>query len=128
MYKSDIALLINRITLAGLLLPHGLKKLEGISVISKWLESVHLPSTLSYGIYLGEIIAPIFILVGLLTRFSAMMVSITMLFSIWFLLSNGAPVFSFNEYGGLHAEINLLFLFLSLSIVFSGPGKFSIQR
>jgi putative oxidoreductase len=55
--------------LGGILIFHGIHKaLYGVDEISVMLTSFGLPAFLSYGVYIGELIAPAMIRLGVLTR------------------------------------------------------------
>jgi putative oxidoreductase len=109
------------------MLPHGIAKITGgIAPVQEMLTAKGLPIFLSYGVYIGEFIAPIFILVGYFGRPAALIFAITMAFSIY--LAYGLSGFGLNQYGGILVELNLLFLFGALALFFTGSGKYSIRR
>src|SRR5699024_100778 len=64
--RNDYGKLIIRVMVAGLMLFHGIGKLMDPSGTLGWLgstlESMHLPSVLGYGVYLGEVVGPIMVL------------------------------------------------------------------
>jgi putative oxidoreductase len=69
---EDIGKLILRVTTAGLILFHGMAKLQhGISFILAGITAHPLPEFMAYGVFIGEVIAPLFILAGLWTRVAA---------------------------------------------------------
>src|SRR5262249_27927991 len=66
---DDIAKLMLRILIGGLLLFHGVDKLRnGVGSVRADLAKAGLPGILAYGIYLGEVVAPLLVLLGLWTR------------------------------------------------------------
>lgn len=71
---EDIGKLILRVSVGVLILLHGISKLQsGISGIVGMLESHGLPSFLAYGVYLGEVVGPVLVIIGLFTRVGAVL-------------------------------------------------------
>ena len=80
---EDTGKLILRITMAGLILFHGISKImHGVAFMGGALEQFHLPAFIAYGVYVGEVVAPLFIIVGLWTRISALVVVFNMVMAI----------------------------------------------
>jgi len=127
MFKSDdIAKLLLRVTLGVLLLFHGVYKLiHGIGPIEAMLGGVGLPHFIAYGVYVGELIAPIFLILGLYARVAAMVVTVNMLMALY--LAYGFTL-SLAKYGGLMIESPLIFLIMSILIILFGSGKYSINN
>ncbi len=125
--RPDLGLLLLRLAVGGLMIPHGIAKILGsLEPIQNMLSAKGLPVFLSYGVYLGEIVAPLLIVLGYFGRPAAIVFAFTMLLSIY--LAYGLSGFGFNQYGGLHVELNLLFLFGALTLFFTGSGKYSIRK
>lgn len=124
---ENLGKLILRISVGGLMLFHGVQKLmHGIGGVKFLLVKTGLPEILSYGVYAGELIAPLLLLLGLYTRISALLIALTMLVSIPVAHPDG--IFHLNEYGGLAIELNALYLFGGLSIMLLGSGKYRILQ
>ena len=72
----DAALLILRVVLGLLMLLHGVNKLPPPppEFLTTALSARGLPSVLAYGVYLGEIVGPILIIVGIWTRLGALLI------------------------------------------------------
>ena len=80
---EDVGKLILRLTTAGLILFHGTAKLiHGVSGIGDMLAASHVPSFVAYAVYLGEVVAPIFIIIGLWTRIASLVVVVNMIVAI----------------------------------------------
>jgi len=123
--QPDIAKLLLRISLAVLILFHGIHKLiHGISGVEAMLVAHSLPSFLAYGVYVGELIAPIFILLGLYGRLASIVVALNMLAAIY--LAYGFA-FVVSRYGGLAWETPLLYLVMALLVVMLGSGKYAVN-
>lgn len=123
----DFGLLILRVGVAGLMLLHGIKKI-GVSLdfIEGLVNKIGLPSFFAYGVYLGEIIAPVMMIIGYKTRFAALLFFLTCLFIIF--IAHPSDIFKFNEYGGWQLELPGLFTTGSLALIFTGGGKYALSK
>ena len=127
MIKSDdTGKLILRLTLGILILLHGLSKLMGggVTGISVMLSSHGLPGFLAYGVYVGEIIAPVLLIIGVYTRLGALIIAINMVVAI--LLAHTGQLGSLSNNGGWALELQGMFLFTALALAFMGAGRFSL--
>jgi len=125
--NGDIGKLILRISTAGLMLFHGFHKYSvGIPDIKMLVVNAGLPEFVAYGSYLGELIIPCFLLLGLFTRMSALILAGNMVFAI--ALVHSGMLSSLNpQTGGLMIELPLLYFFPSLALFFLGGGKYSVD-
>lgn len=127
MHNDDLSKLILRIAVGGLMLPHGIHKLiNGHGHIGNMLANAGLPTFLQYGTPIGEVIAPILLIIGFKTRPAAAIVAFTMFVSIF--LAFGGKIMSINQYGGWIVELNMFFLLASVALIFSGSGKYSLSK
>ncbi|MFV0415677.1 MAG: DoxX family protein [Chthoniobacterales bacterium] len=126
--NRDVGLLILRIAVGGLMLFHGIAKLsKGLDGLKGMMAGRGLPEVMAYGAYVGEILAPILIIIGLATRPAAALVAFTMLTAIY--VAHSADIFTLSERGGgLAIELPLLFLLGSLALVFTGSGKLGLRK
>ena len=105
---------------------HGFSKLfNGIDGIKFLVTKAGLPEFMAYGVYLGEIVFPILIIFGLFTRISSLFFALTMVFAIF--LAHSSDIFVLDENGGLLIELPLLYLLTSISLMFIGAGKYSLD-
>ena len=126
MYE-DIGKLVLRLTLGILVLFHGIAKLRyGVSGIEDLLRSQGLPALLAYGAFVGELLAPVMVLVGLYARIGALFIAIHMVMAI--ALAHGSQLADFSESGGWALELQGFFLFTAIAVFLIGPGSFSIDR
>jgi len=124
-HYDDFGKLVLRLAVSVLLLMHGLHKLtDGIAGISAMVHANGWPGWIAYGVYVGEIIAPVLIIIGLLTRVSALVVVVNMLVAIY--LVHGHQLFHLTKHGGWYLELQGLYLFGALAIALLGAGRFSI--
>lgn len=124
----DLALLLLRIVFAVLFLLHGIHKVRnGVGWMEGLLESKGIPAFLRYGVFAGEVLAPVLVIVGLFTRPAAAVMSVTMIFALW--LVHFPNDFVINpQGGGLQIELQLLFLFLGVFFALVGAGRLSLGK
>jgi putative oxidoreductase len=124
--NEDIGKLILRVSISVLMLFHGYSKLShGVDKIAEGLVSSGFPEFLAYGVYLGEIVLPILIILGLFTRPAALGMCITMVFAIFLVYSE--KLFMLSQTGAPVIELPLIYLLLSIVIFFIGAGKYSFD-
>ena len=124
--NEDIGKLILRFSIAALMLFHGFSKLfNGIDGIKFLVTNAGLPEFIAYGVYMGEVVFPILIILGLFTRISSLFFALTMVFAIF--LAHSSELFVLEETGGLLIELLLIYLLTSISIMFIGAGKYSLD-
>ena|SRR5688572_11365319 len=124
---DDIGKLILRLTLGMLMLLHGISKITGgVSGIEKMLQSVGMPGYFALGAYVGEVLAPLLVLIGFYSRVGAALIAVNMLFAV--ALAHRADLLLLDEAGGWALELQAFFLFTALALMFMGPGRFSINR
>lgn len=120
--------LLLRLSVAILILFHGFKKFSyGISGVKVLVLKAGLPEFLAYGVYMGELIIPFLLLIGLFTRISALILSVTMIAAIFLAYADKLLMLDAKT-GGPLIELPLLYLLASLSIAFLGAGKYSLDR
>ena len=123
---EDVGKLVLRLTVGGLMLFHGISKLSGgIGFITDVVVKAGLPSIVAYGVYVGEVIAPILIIIGLYSRVGAAVIAVNMLFALC--LVHTAELFSLGQSGGWAVELQGFYLFGAIAVVLLGPGRFSIN-
>src|SRR5438270_9620542 len=109
MKSEDIGRLILRLAVAGLMLLHGIAKLRhGIGSITSSVGSHSLPHFVAYGVYLGELVAPLFVIVGLFTRAAAAVIAIDMVVAVW--LKHTGELTHLGSSGGYALELQCLYL------------------
>lgn len=125
METEDLGKLVLRLTLGVLLLFHGTHKiLTGIGPIRDMIASHHLPDFLAYFVYLGEVAAPILIIIGLLTRIGGLLVVINMIVAV--MLVHTTMLTGINDQGGYLLETQAFYLFGGLAVALLGAGRFSV--
>ena len=113
------------IGLGVLLLFNGIDKIiNGIDFIIPLLNenSVPFAEYVAYGVYLGEVVAPLMLISGYYIRIAGAVIVFNMLVAIF--LVQKAEIFTLTEHGSLSIELPLLYLIGALAIVLSNePNK-----
>lgn len=129
LFKNQAAgILVLRLTLGILMLFHGVGKVlhtGSVDFISRTLVETGLPGFIAYGVYIGEIIAPLMIILGIYCRIGALLLVINMLFAV--LLLHTGDLFSLTEHGGWRLELQGFYLFSALALIFLGSGKLAVK-
>lgn len=124
---DDLGKLILRLSVAVLLGLHGIAKLKnGIGWMSGMLAQNGLPAFVAYGVYVGEVVAPILLVLGVLTRPAALVVAFNMLMAIF--LARRKDVLALNQGGGWAIELEVFFILAAVAIFFFGAGRYSLAR
>jgi len=122
---DDIGKLVLRLSVGILLLMHGLFKLmHGIAGISALVQANNWPVWIAYGVFIGEIIAPALLILGLFTRAGAAVIVVNMIVAVY--LAHGHQLFHLTKSGGWLLELQGLYLFGALAIALLGAGRFSV--
>lgn len=126
-WGDDLGKLVLRLSIGGLLLFHGVGKImHGIDPIVAGVQGNGAPSFLAYGVYLGEVLGPILVLIGLFTRLGGLMIVVNMVVAILIAhrgdLGNLTPMS-----GGWAVEMPALYLLGGLAILCLGAGRISID-
>lgn len=123
---DDLGKLILRLTVGGLMLFHGVDKLRaGLGGISGALAANGLPTFLAYGVYVGEIVAPLLVIIGLFTRPAAAVIVFNMIVAV--ALAHAGDLFKIGPHGGWALELQGFYLLTALVVALIGPGLWSID-
>jgi putative oxidoreductase len=126
--NHSVGLLIMRLMVGGLMLFHGVAKITHpgtVEFIGGTLSNAGLPSFLAYGVYVGEVVAPLMIIAGIYCRYAALVIVINMVFAI-FLMHTG-DIFMLTEHGGWRLELQAFYLLGALAIALVGTGRFAVK-
>ena len=122
----DAGILTWRLTLGVLMLMHGIYKLiNGLDYIEGLLMELGLPKFFALGVHVGEIIAPLLLIVGYRTKIAAIIYAFTMIVAVF--MSHSHEIFQLGQNGAWAIELNALFLFGAVGLIFTGAGKYSID-
>ena len=124
--NDDVGKLILRLALGILVLLHGIAKLKGgIGFLAPMVTGMGLPAWCSYGVYLGEVLGPIMVILGLFTRTGAFLIFVNMVFAV--VLVHRPELLSMGKQG-YALELQAMFMLTALALVFMSPGRYAITR
>lgn len=122
---EDFGRLLLRLMVGGLMLFHGLHKLiGGIDGIAGMLAAKGLPGFIAYGVLIGEVLCPILLILGVLTRPAALVLAFTMVVA-WLLVGVGKTG-SLDATGAWAIESMVYYFIAALVIAFIGAGRYSV--
>ena len=125
--SEDLGKLLLRLTLGILMLLHGVAKLRGgIGFLEPMVTKIGLPEWVSYGVIVGEVVAPIMVILGLFARTGAFIIFINMIFAV--ILAHRAEIFDLGKSGGYALELQALFMFTALALVLMSPGRYALTK
>src|SRR5512139_347574 len=125
---DDTGKLILRVMVGALLLLHGIAKMKGgVDWMTGMLAGQGLPGFIRYGVYVGEVVAPVLLIVGLFARPAGLVVAFNMLVAV--LLVRRADIFTLDPRGGgASIEIELLFMLGGIAVWCLGSGRYAVSR
>jgi len=132
---NDYGALIARLFLGVVILPHGLQKLLGMfggygfsATIDFFSSAMGIPAPIGFLILMGESIGAILLILGLLSRISALGIFVIMSGAIMLgHLQNGFFMNWFGNQQGEGFEYHLLAIGLSLVVLINGGGRWALD-
>lgn len=122
---DDAGKLVLRLAVGILVLLHGIFKISaGVGFIAGMLDKAGLPGILAYGVYIGEVLAPLLLIAGIATRVGAAIIVANML--VAFGLVHMADLLVLTKQGGWALELQGLYLFGALAVMLLGAGRYSL--
>jgi len=129
MLNPDTGRLILRVCVGGLMLFHGVAKImhpASLDFIGGMLSANSIPAFLAYAVYVGEVVAPLMVIVGYQARIGGLLIAVNMIFAIF--LAHSGDLFSLTEHGGLAVELQMFYLLSAVAIVFLGSGRLAFKQ
>ncbi|HHJ34549.1 MAG TPA: DoxX family protein [Gammaproteobacteria bacterium] len=126
--NPDAGRFILRVSVGGLMLFHGVAKVMhpgSLDFISGMLISNNLPELLAYGVFIGEVLAPLMVIVGYRARAGGLIMAINMLFALF--LAHSGDFFSLTQHGGWAVELQMFYLLSAVSVIFLGSGIYAFK-
>lgn len=125
--RGDWGRLLLRVAFGGLMLFHGVGKIRsGIGGIEGMVTEHGLPQAFAYGVYVGEVLAPLLVMLGVLAVPAAAIMAFNMVVALW--LGHAGEIFSLNDYGAPVIELPLIYLLGTLAIALLGPGEIGLRK
>lgn len=125
-FSHHLGLLILRSGIGLLMLFHGVNKLiNGVDGLQAMMSNNHLPGFSAYGVYLGEVIAPLMLIIGYRSKIASLLMIATMLVAIF--MVHSAEITQLGKNGQWAIELPMLFLTGALAIFFLGGGNYAVS-
>ena len=140
---ADTGRFVLRVALGVLILLHGISKLPGppefltdpvlIVAQAELLAAIDeldaqgkagLPPMLAWLVYVGEILAPVLLILGLWTRAAAVVIAGNMIVAL--ALVHVPQLLHMNKEGGYALELQAMYLFTAVAVALLGAGRYSI--
>jgi len=128
LHSDDVGKLILRLTIAGLMLFHGISKIiHGIGWLPPVLNQNGLPGFIAYGVYVAEVLAPLLLIIGWQTRPAALVIAFDMIMAVG--LAHRNNIFTIKTGGGgWSIELEAFFFLGAMALFFFGAGRYSISQ
>jgi putative oxidoreductase len=124
---DDAGKLVLRVAIGLLVLLHGIFKItHGVGFVGAMLDKAGLPGFLAYGVYIGEVVAPLMMMLGVGARAGAAIVVANMLVALG--LVHMGDLFVITKQGGWALELQGLYLFGALAVALLGAGRYSVMQ
>lgn len=124
-FNPDLGLLFLRLALGICLLMHGAAKVRhGVGAVKSMITPLGIPAFAAYGAYLGEVVAPVMLILGILTPLAAFVIlgnTLTILF-----VAYRSSLFKRDAFGGFVAEIPYLYVGMALAFMVMGGGSYAL--
>lgn len=119
--SMSFALLVLRLTVGALMIPHGYNKLVNFASMSaKFVDPFHIGTNATVALVVfAEFFCAVFIVLGLMTRLATIPLIISMAIALW--LGHQWKIFG-------EGQNAALFLGGYIALLFAGPGKVSMDR
>jgi putative oxidoreductase len=125
--NADLGRLLLRVGLGAGILFHGVAKLmSGIDGLAQLVTTNGLPGFVAYGVYLGEVVAPVLVILGWYSRVGALVIAINMVFAVF--LAHRADLFKLADSGGYALELQAMYLIVAIALAVMGPGRYSVNE
>lgn len=123
---SDIGRLTLRLTLGIMILFHGFEKvIHGIKGVKYLVVTAGLPEFFAYGVYIGELVLPILIIMGFYSRVASLLLAFNMVMAIF--LAHYNSIFELGKHGAPVIELPFLYFIISVVVFMLGSGRYAIN-
>ena len=115
--------------LGFLLMFHGIDKItNGTEFIEKMLVGMNVPYAkyVTYGVFIGEIVAPLLLIFGQYIRISGAIIAFNMLVAI--ILVHKDTLFTLGDHGAWSIEVPMLYLIMAVTLVLWKGEKANTQK
>jgi len=127
-FLQEVGKLFLRLTVGILMLFHGTAKILNPGIIDSMgsrLASDGWPASVAYGVYVGEVLAPLMIIFGVFSRIGGLLLAINMVFAI--LMAHTAQLLTLSKSGGWALELQGFYLLCGIAIFLLGSGTKAVK-
>lgn len=125
--RDDFGKLVVRLATGGMLLTHGVTKaLNGIDFVQGQLAESRLPAFLAYGVFVGEIVAPLALILGLFSRPAGLVIAVNMAMAVF--LAKPDAIATISRGGAWGIEVEALFGLGGIAVALLGAGRYSVSK
>jgi len=104
-----------------LMLFHGVAKLRnGVGDIGSLLQAHGVPAWFAYAAFIGEIVAPLFVIAGVWVRAAALVIAFNMIVAV--ALAHSAQLLSLDRSGGYALELQAFYFLGALAVAWLADG------
>lgn len=128
LHNEDLGKLLLRLCVGVLILLHGISKLmdpASLNGIASQLSAMGMPSFVAYGVLIGEIVAPLMAILGWQARFGGLLMAANMIVAL--ILVHTSQLWTLNSQGGWTLELQGMYLFGALAVMFLGSGRMALR-
>ena len=129
LFVDDVGKLTLRLALGVLVLFHGIHKIlypAALTFIGGKLADFGLPHGMAYLVYVGEVVAPVMLILGVYSRIGGLLVVINMIFAL--VLAHATQLLALSpKSGGWAVELEGMYLLCGLTVLMLGSGKVAIR-
>jgi putative oxidoreductase len=127
---DDAAMLVLRILLGIVFVPHGMQKIMGYSAtMESFTSHLGIPAILAFFAIMAEVLGPIGLISGFLTRVAAFAISVNMVVCVYLMhWQNGFFMNWFGNQKGEGYEFHILVITIGLALMIRGGGKWSLDK
>ncbi|WP_145491072.1 DoxX family protein [Yersinia rohdei] len=119
--------LLLRLTFGILMLFHGVAKIQhGTDWIAASLQEQGIPGFVAYGVYIGEIITPLLMILGLFTRPAAFIYAVNLVVAV--LMVGTGKFFTLTKVGAWGLENETMYILGAVAIMLLGCGRYSVTK
>ncbi len=118
--NADLGWLLVRVALGVTFLLHGVQKLQGIDQVVGFFGMLGMPAIVAYLVTIIEVLAGIFVILGVFTRVSSLLLAFVMVGAIVLVKAGKGFI------GGY--ELDFVLLLIALGLVCSGGGSYGITK
>lgn len=124
---DDAGKLVLRVLVAGLMFFHGYDKVvHGLAGVHEDLRHAGLPPLLALGSYLGEVVAPVLILLGIWTRPAALVYAGTIVLAVSIVHADDFT--HLKPTGAWAAELWVFYIVAPVAVALLGAGRYAFRR